>query len=88
MAMALKKGYIQPLPGLTETLLRKYTPDLEATTMGHPDNQRKNIQSTKPQQVHFPEDLDDEPKKLKRLQYNDYLDQYQLYLGSVRGQIT
>ena len=61
MAMALKKGYIPPLPGLTETLLRKYTPDLEATTMGHLDNRRQHIQSTKPRQVHFTEDLVDEP---------------------------
>ena len=43
---ALQKGFIPPLPGLTETLLRKYTPDLEATAMGHLDNHRKNVQST------------------------------------------
>jgi hypothetical protein len=47
LTMALRKGYLPPLPGLSVTLLRKYTPDLEATAMGHMDNKRKNIRSTK-----------------------------------------
>jgi hypothetical protein len=44
---AMDKGYLPPLPCLTKALLRKYHPDLEATTMGHLDSKRKNIQSTK-----------------------------------------
>jgi hypothetical protein len=60
LTTALQKGFIPPLPGLTVTLLRKYTPDLEATTMGHLDNRRKNIQSTKPKQVTFQDSTEDE----------------------------
>jgi hypothetical protein len=45
---AITKQYLPPLPGLTLHTLRKYTPDLEATAMGHMDAKRKNIQSTKP----------------------------------------
>jgi Reverse transcriptase (RNA-dependent DNA polymerase) len=44
---ALEKKRLPFLPGLTKELLRKYQPDLEATTMGHLDARRKNIQSTK-----------------------------------------
>jgi hypothetical protein len=44
---ALDKQYLPPLPGLSKALLRKYRPDLEATTMGHLDSKHKNIQSTK-----------------------------------------
>jgi hypothetical protein len=44
---AIEKQYLPPLPGLTLATLRKYKPDLEATTMGHLDNVRKNTQSTK-----------------------------------------
>jgi hypothetical protein len=61
LTTALQKGHIPPLPGLTVNLLRKYTPDLEATTMGHLDNRRKNIQSTKPKQVRFQDNLEDDP---------------------------
>jgi hypothetical protein len=61
LTKALKKGYLPPLPGLTETLLRKYPPDLEATTMGHLDNRRKNIQSTKAKRVTFPDDQEEDP---------------------------
>ena len=61
LTKALKKGYLPPLPGLTETLLRKYPPDLEATTMGHLDNRRKNIQSTKTKRVTFPDDQEEDP---------------------------
>jgi Reverse transcriptase (RNA-dependent DNA polymerase) len=45
---ALQEGLIPSLPGLTVALLKKYKPDLEATTMGHLDSRRKNVQSTKP----------------------------------------
>jgi hypothetical protein len=47
LTTALTKGFIPPLPGLTVTLLRKYTPHLEATAMCHMDNIRKNINCTK-----------------------------------------
>ena len=58
LATALKKQYIPPLPGLTENLLRKYQPNLEATTMGHLDNTRKNVRSTKTKRVQFQDDED------------------------------
>jgi hypothetical protein len=58
---ALQKNYIPPLPGLTAGLLRKYTPNLEATAMGHLDNRRKNIQSTKHKQVRFGDTAADTP---------------------------
>ena len=62
LTTALKKGFIPPLPGLTESLLRKYPPDLEATTMGHLDNRRKNIQSTKKRKrVAFQEEEAEDP---------------------------
>jgi hypothetical protein len=48
---AMKKGYLPPLPGLTEQSLKRHPPDAQSSTMGHLDNRRKNIQSTKqPQQ--------------------------------------
>jgi hypothetical protein len=57
---ALKKNYLPPFPGLTETSLRKYPPHSEATVMGHLDNRRKNIRSTKPH-VTFHDDPFPEP---------------------------
>jgi hypothetical protein len=65
---AMKKGYLPPFVGLSTVTLKKYPPSLEATTMGHMDNRRKNIQSTKPkanlaqEQDHFP----DQPSDTKR----------------------
>jgi hypothetical protein len=44
---AMKKGFLPPFTGLSEATLKKFPPPLEATTMGHLDNRRKNIQSTK-----------------------------------------
>jgi hypothetical protein len=58
---AMKRGYLPPFVGLSTITLKKYPPTLEATTMGHMDNRRKNIQSTKPkaylaqEQDHFPD---------------------------------
>jgi hypothetical protein len=46
---AMQKNYLPPFPGLTAASLRKYPPRSEATVMGHLDNRRKNIRSTKPQ---------------------------------------
>jgi hypothetical protein len=53
LATVLLKCFIPPLPGLTESLLCKYPPTLEATAMGHLDIRRNNIQST--QKVRFQE---------------------------------
>ncbi|MCX8501414.1 MAG: hypothetical protein ORO03_06955, partial [Alphaproteobacteria bacterium] len=58
----MKKEFLPPFAGLSETTLKKYQPPLEATTMGHLDNRRKNIQSTKPK-VHTEEDLDHFPEQ-------------------------
>jgi hypothetical protein len=62
METAMKKGFLPPFTGLSEATLKKYPPPLEATTMGHLDNRRKNIQSTK---KHAPiaEDLDGFPNQ-------------------------
>jgi hypothetical protein len=57
----MKRGYLPPFVGLSTSTLKKYPPALEATTMGHMDNRRKNTQSTKPkanlaqEQDHFPD---------------------------------
>jgi Reverse transcriptase (RNA-dependent DNA polymerase) len=48
LLMALKKQYLPPFPGLTEDSLRKHPPHSEATTMGHLDNRRQHVRSTKP----------------------------------------
>jgi hypothetical protein len=45
---ALAKGFLPDFPGLSRESLKKYPPFSEATSMGHMDNRRKNIQSTKP----------------------------------------
>jgi hypothetical protein len=59
---AMQKGFLPPCSGLSETTLKKYPPPLEATTMGHLDNQRKNIQSTK-QKAPPEEDKDGFPEQ-------------------------
>jgi hypothetical protein len=62
---AMKKGFLPPFAGLTETNLKRYPPPAEATAMGHMDCKRKNIQSTKkiPQEDNlsdsFPDHTDD-----------------------------
>jgi hypothetical protein len=58
LTTALLKGFIPPLPGLTVALLRKYSPNLEATAMGHMDNIKKNVRSTK--KVRFQATQEDE----------------------------
>ena len=44
------KGHFTTWPGVTVEAIKRYLPKSEATTMGHLDQQRKNIQSTKVQQ--------------------------------------
>ena len=44
---AVKKGHSKTWPGVTVEAIKRYLPKSEATTMGHLDQQRKNIQSTK-----------------------------------------
>jgi hypothetical protein len=63
METAMKKGFLPPFTGLSEATLKKYPPPLEATTMGHLDNRRKNIQSTK-KRAPAEEDLDGFPNQL------------------------
>jgi hypothetical protein len=55
--MALSKGFLPPFTGLSRETLRKYPPHSEATVMGHLDNKRKNIQSTKKTKA-APDDID------------------------------
>ena len=47
LKQALRKGFLPPFVGLTETSLHRYPPSLEATSMGHLDAHRKNTNSTK-----------------------------------------
>ena len=47
---AVRKGRFKTWPGVTVEAIKRYLPKSEATTMGHLDQQRKNIQSTKVQQ--------------------------------------
>jgi hypothetical protein len=62
---ALTRGYLPPFPGLTRRSLHQHPPHSEATTMGHMDNKRKNIRSTKPRpepdsiEDHFPQPMPD-----------------------------
>ena len=58
---ALRKGFLPPFPGLTLKSLQKYPPKSEATTMGHLDNIRKNLKSTKQQANYTEVDPDDFP---------------------------
>jgi len=44
---AIQRGYVTGVPGLTEKLFKKYTPNSVATAKGHLNQERKNKQSTK-----------------------------------------
>ena len=44
---AVKKGHFKTWPGVTVEAIQQYLPKSEATTLGHLDQQRKNIQSTR-----------------------------------------
>ena len=60
---AVKKGHVKTWPGVTVDAIQHYLPMSEATMLGHLDQQRKNIQSTKLQDddqdtMHTPSPLD------------------------------
>ena len=60
---AVKKYHFKTWPGVTVDTIKQYLPKSEATTLGHLDQQRKNIQSTKTQDddqhtMHTPSQLD------------------------------
>ena len=60
---AIQKGHFRTWPGVTVDAIKQYLPKSEATTLGHLDQQRKNIQSTKAQNdvqntMHTPSPLD------------------------------
>ena len=44
---AVKKGHFKTWPGVTVEVIQHYLPKSEPTTLGHIDQQRKNLQSTK-----------------------------------------
>ena len=44
---AVKKGHFKTWPGVTVDVIQRYLPKSETTMLGHLDQQRKNIQSTK-----------------------------------------
>ena len=59
----MKKGHFKTWPGVTVDAIQRYLPKSEATTLGHLDQQRKNIQSTKLHEddqdtMHTPSPLD------------------------------
>ena len=59
---AAKKGHFKTWPGVTVEAIQQYLPKSEATTLGHLDQQQKNIQSTKPREddqetMHIPSRL-------------------------------
>ena len=58
LAIALKKGFVQYFPGLTEKTLAKYPPRSYAMVKGHMDQTRKNQNSTKT--ANEPSDLEDD----------------------------
>ena len=72
---AMEKNFLPPLPGLTKHTLAKYTPNLEATMMGHLDNIRKNYKSTKKDtpDVDPVEDTFPEPQSLNERTHHCYL---------------
>ena len=43
----MKKGHFKTWPSVTVNAIQRYLPKSEATTLGHIDQKRKNIQSTK-----------------------------------------
>ena len=60
---AIKKGHFRTWPGVMVDAIKQYLPKSEATTLGHLDQQRKNIQSMKAQDndqntMHTPSPLD------------------------------
>ena len=60
---AVKKGHFKTWPGVTVEAITQYLPKSEATTLGHLDQQHKNIQSTETQDydqhtMHTPSPLD------------------------------
>ena len=44
---AIKRGHFRTWPGVTVEAIKQYLPKSEATTQGHLDQKRKNVQSTK-----------------------------------------
>ena len=71
----IKKGNFPSWPGIESILLKKYLPKSIATAKGHLDQERKNLQSTRPQiklddsdSDHFPKQ-DKLNKKLIKLQH-------------------
>ena len=60
---AVQKGHFKTWPGVTVDAIKNYSPKSEATTLGHLDQQQKNIQSMKSQDddqdsMHSPSPLD------------------------------
>ena len=45
---AINKGFFQSWPGLTTEVVIKYLPKSPATAMGHMEQTRKHVRSTKP----------------------------------------
>jgi hypothetical protein len=59
---AVKKGHLAKWPGLTEDAIHKYLKSAPATTMGHMNKKRQNIQSTNKKVKSESEDEDITPQ--------------------------
>ena len=51
LGIALQRGHVCNLPGLTAKMLRQHPPQSVATVKGHLDQVRKNLRSTKPTSI-------------------------------------
>ena len=58
---AIKKGFSQSWPGLTTKVVIKYLPKSSSTAMGHMDQTRKHVRSTK---IYQPISHDDDQQEL------------------------
>jgi hypothetical protein len=50
LQFAIKQGFLDSFPGLTQRAVKKYLPPSEATTKGHLDQEQQNIHPSKPKQ--------------------------------------
>jgi hypothetical protein len=65
---AMKKGFLLPFAGLTESKLERYPPPAKATAMGHMDSKRKYIQSI-PQEDDLSDSFPDHAEDSTRSNY-------------------
>ncbi|MFN9915112.1 MAG: hypothetical protein ACK53L_21155, partial [Pirellulaceae bacterium] len=47
LVRAIRKGHLNTFPGLTTSLITKHLPNSMATTLGHQDQESRNVRSTR-----------------------------------------